>query len=87
MSGGWREDGCSHDVPRPHPTSPHLRTRARPLKPPGTPAHLPCSYDARALVNKGVLLMQAERLEEARAAFAQASAIDPLLPEALYNSG
>jgi Flp pilus assembly protein TadD len=39
------------------------------------------------LVNKGVLLMQAERLEEARAAFAQASAIDPLLPEALYNSG
>jgi hypothetical protein len=46
-----------------------------------------CRYDARAHVNHGVLLMQTGRLVEARSALAQASAIDPLLPEALYNSG
>lgn len=55
---------------------------------PAAPQHAAaCRYDARAHVNRGVLLMQAGRLEEARTVFGHATAIEPLLPEALYNSG
>lgn len=62
-----------------------------PMKPPcgtHTPTTNACTrYNAKAHVNRGVLLMEGGRLEEARQAFSDAAAIEPLLPQALYNLG
>ena len=44
-------------------------------------------YNAKAHVNRGVLLMEGGRLDDARDAFSSAAAIEPLLPQALYNLG
>jgi len=44
-------------------------------------------YNAQAHVNRGVVLLEAGSLEEARQAFSDAAAIQPLCVQALYNLG
>jgi Flp pilus assembly protein TadD len=46
-----------------------------------------CRYNAKAHVNRGVLLLEAGSLAAARQAFADALAIEPLCVQALYNLG
>ncbi|KAF8060003.1 Ift88 [Scenedesmus sp. PABB004] len=44
-------------------------------------------YNAQAHVNRGVVLLEAGSLDEARQAFSDAAAIQPLCMQALYNLG
>lgn len=44
-------------------------------------------YNAQAHVNRGVVLLEAGSLEDARQAFSDAAAIQPLCVQALYNLG
>lgn len=46
-----------------------------------------CRYNAQAHVNRGVVLLEAGNLEDARQAFCDAAAIQPLCVQALYNLG